>query len=64
MGEWEVNDDKFPNGLKEAADYIRECGMIPGLWFELEVVGPFSKYYNCTEHLLKRNGSVIMDSDT
>lgn len=59
MGEWEVNDDKFPNGLKEAADYIRECGMIPGLWFELEVVGPFSKYYNCTEHLLKRNGSVL-----
>lgn len=63
MGEWEVNTDKFPNGLKEIADYIHECGMIPGLWFELEVVGPTSKYYNCAEHLLKRNGKIITSGE-
>ena len=40
VGNWEINKDRFPNGLKEAADYIRSRGMIPGLWFEMEVCCP------------------------
>ncbi len=63
MGDWDVNEEKFPGGLKKTADYIRECGMIPGIWFELEVVGRSSKYFNCTEHLLKRNGRVLTVGD-
>ncbi len=59
VGDWEVNTDKFPGGLKPAADYIRSCGMIPGLWYEFESVGEKSRYYNQEEHLLKKDGVVI-----
>ena len=56
VGNWEINKDRFPNGLKEAADYIRSKGMIPGLWFEMEFAGPHCEYFNETEHLLKKDG--------
>lgn len=56
VGNWKVNTDRFPGGMKEAADYIKSCGMIPGLWFEMELVGPSSPYFNETEHLLKKDG--------
>lgn len=59
LGDWDTNMDKFPNGLKEAADYIRSCGMVPGLWFEYESVGRTSKYFNCPDHLLKKDGVVV-----
>ena len=39
VGEWEENRRRFPNGLKEVTDYIREKGMIPGVWLEPEVMG-------------------------
>lgn len=54
MGDWSVNEDKFPGGLKKIADYIRSCGMIPGLWFEMESVGANSEHYEDKEHLLLR----------
>ncbi|MDD5900636.1 MAG: alpha-galactosidase [Lachnospiraceae bacterium] len=56
VGDWDINETKFPGGLKPMADYVRQCGMIPGIWFEFESVGTGSKYYNATEHLLKRDG--------
>jgi len=59
MGDWEVSRQRFPNGFGEVCDAIRKEGMIPGLWFELEVVGDESKAWNETNHLLKRNGEVI-----
>ncbi len=63
IGDWDVNYDKFPGGLKKTADYIRECGMIPGLWFEMESVGRLSLHWNNTEHLLKKDGVVITVGD-
>ena len=39
MGEWQECRERFPNGLKEVTDYIRQKGMIPGVWLELEVMG-------------------------
>jgi alpha-galactosidase len=63
IGDWDVNFDKFPGGLKKAADYIRESGMIPGLWFEFESVGRQSKHWNNTEHLLKKDGVVLTVGD-
>ena len=59
MGDWDVNEEKFPGGLKPTADYIKECGMIPGLWFELESVGTGSYNFESHEHLLKRNGKPL-----
>ncbi len=59
MGDWDVNEEKFPGGLKATADYIKSCGMIPGLWYELESVGTSSYHFESHEHLLKRNGKVL-----
>ena len=39
VGEWLPAKKRFPGGLKKVLDYIREKGMIPGLWLELEVMG-------------------------
>lgn len=56
IGDWDVNEKRFPNGMKEVADYIRSKGMIPGLWYELESVTHASRYFNATEHLLQKDG--------
>ncbi len=55
-GNWEINRDRFPNGLKELTDYIRSKGMIPGIWFEPEVTSPFAESFKETDHLLKKDG--------
>lgn len=39
VGEWLPSEKRFPGGLKKVMDYIRQKGMIPGLWLELEVMG-------------------------
>ncbi len=39
VGEWQPSTTRFPGGLSEVLDRIRERGMIPGLWLEPEVVG-------------------------
>lgn len=39
VGEWKESRKRFPNGVKEVADYIRKKGMIPGVWLEIEVMG-------------------------
>lgn len=56
VGDWDVNTKRFPGGMKPIADYIRSKGMIPGLWFEMESVTSGSRYYNCSEHLVKKDG--------
>jgi alpha-galactosidase len=58
-GDWIVNPVKFPNGLKVVADEIRKRGMIPGIWFEMETVGPLSHAYAANQHFLRRDGHVI-----
>lgn len=42
IGEWHECPDRFPNGLIEVMDYIRSKGMRPGLWIEIESIGPDS----------------------
>lgn len=39
VGEWQECKERFPGGIKEVTDYIRNKGMIPGVWLELEVMG-------------------------
>lgn len=56
LGDWSINRKRFPNGLKETADYIRSKGMIPGIWFEFESVAEKSQYYNDAEHLVIKDG--------
>ena len=56
LGDWEVNEERFPGGMKKIADYIRSKGMIPGIWFELETLASRCRYYNDPEHLVKKDG--------
>ena len=39
VGEWEPAEKRWPDGIGKVLSYIREKGMIPGLWLELEVMG-------------------------
>lgn len=56
IGDWIVNEEKFPGGLKPIADYIRSKGMIPGIWFEIESLAHESEYYNKPEYLVCKDG--------
>lgn len=39
VGEWEPAEKRWPEGIGKVLSYIREKGMVPGLWLELEVMG-------------------------
>lgn len=58
-GDWEINYNRFPNGLKPVADYIRSKGMIPGLWYEFESVSPMSKIYDDPEMVMCKDGKPL-----
>ena len=32
VGDWLVQNERFPHGMKAAADSIRKAGMMPGIW--------------------------------
>lgn len=45
LGDWTVNRDKFPDGLKPLIDKVKSLGMDFGLWVEPEMVNPDSDLY-------------------
>lgn len=63
MGDWDVSAQDFPDGMGPVLEHIRQCGMIPGIWFELEVCGSASAAFHRTDHLLKRDGLPITSGD-
>jgi alpha-galactosidase len=42
VGEWMPSKKRFPGGITEVIDAIKDAGMVPGLWIEPEVVGESS----------------------
>lgn len=46
VGDWELDEKKFPNGFKAYTDKIREMGMIPGIWMEFESIRENSKRFD------------------
>jgi len=60
-GDWGINKEKFPNGLKPVFDYIKSKGMKPGLWISIAAAEAVSKVYK--EHpewaVRKADGSPI-----
>ncbi len=36
IGDWQVVEDKYPQGMRKFCDQLRERGFIPGIWFEFE----------------------------
>ncbi len=59
MGDYQVSQELFPLGLEKTVEAIKDKGMKPGLWFEIENVGSASRAYQMEEHLLKRDGKVL-----
>ena len=59
MGDWNISQKIFPNGFTETVQAIKEAGMIPGLWFEMEVVGCEADINERKDFLLHRDGYVI-----
>ncbi len=60
QGEWIPSRRLFPQGIAATAALIREQGLIPGIWFEFEVVGSQSPLFDSmTTHFLHRHGFPI-----
>lgn len=59
MGDYEASPELFPEGLEGTVEKIREAGMIPGIWFEIETVGKAARAYHRKEHLLHKDGQVL-----
>jgi len=59
MGDYIPSKDLFRDGLDKTVAVIKEAGMKPGIWFEIDNVGRKAKAYNYTDHLLKRDGQIL-----
>ena len=63
VGEWQPYEGRFPNGIKRVFDRIREKGMVPGIWLEIEVMGigcPLAKEWE-DECFFLRHGKRVID---
>lgn len=58
-GDWNPSSTLFPDGLRATADAIRQRGLIPGLWFEMETVGSQSASFKLGKHFITRDGIPI-----
>lgn len=45
LGDWEIFEEKFPNGLNDLVSKVNDLGMKFGIWFEPEMVSPDSDLY-------------------
>jgi len=64
VGEWQPCQKRFPHGIKMIFDYIRQKGMIPGIWLEIEVMGvqcPLAETLPDTCFLM-RHGKRVIDN--
>lgn len=59
MGDYEVSKELFPGGMEKTVQVIKDAGMVPGIWFEIENVGSASRAYHLTEHLLHKDNAVL-----
>ncbi|MCD8120290.1 MAG: alpha-galactosidase [Lachnospiraceae bacterium] len=60
MGDYNVSPTLFPKGIKATAEMIREAGMVPGIWFEIDNIGRAAHAYEeQTAHMLTKDGIPI-----
>lgn len=62
-GDWNPNPRMFPEGLAATAAAIRQRGLIPGLWFEMETAGSQSTAFKLGKHFLMRDGIPVSVRD-
>ncbi len=55
-GDWKVNEDRFPGGIKRTVDDLKALGFKAGIWFEPETCGEKSEAFQNTASLLSRYG--------
>ncbi len=65
IGEWQPSAARFPNGIQKIFDYVREKGMVPGIWLEIENMGvgcPMAKEFP-DECFFMRHGKRVIDHE-
>ena len=55
-GDWVVDTERFPNGLRATTEAIRALGIVPGIWFEHECVTEGAEAFEKTPLHLHRDG--------
>lgn len=65
VGEWQPSQTRFPRGIEEVLARIRDCGMVPGLWLEPEVIGVRSPMADKlpAEAFLQRGGVRVVEQN-
>lgn len=65
VGEWMPSEKRFPDGIEQLIQYIRNAGMIPGLWLEIEVMGIHCPLADKLpdDWFFMRHGKRIIDAD-
>jgi alpha-galactosidase len=63
VGAWQPSRTRFPGGITEVLDRIRDAGMVPGLWLEPEVVGVNSEVARRlpAEAFFQRAGQLVVE---
>jgi alpha-galactosidase len=66
VGEWLPSKARFPNGIEEPVCRIREQGMVPGLWLEMERMGIHCRLASewPDECFFIRHGKRVIDHDS
>ena len=59
MGDYNISKTLFPDELEKTVKAVKEAGLKPGIWFEIENVGKASMAYQMEEHLLHLDGKVL-----
>ena len=59
MGDYIPSPELFPKGIKYTVDCIRQAGLKPGIWFEIDNAGYDSHIYEQEDMFLKRDGLVL-----
>ena len=62
IGDWEVNTESFPNGMKHFTDEIKKRGLIPGVWMEFECATEGSEHFKPEYDNMKvqKNGHAVI----
>ncbi len=58
-GDWVPSSKLFPQGQAATAAAIRQRGLVPGLWFEMETCGENSTAFSLADHMLQRDSLPI-----
>lgn len=62
IGDWLVNTESFPNGIRHFTDEIKKRGLIPGVWMEFECATEGSEHFKPEYDNMKvqKNGHTVV----